>query len=404
MKMRNTAFALLVMAAGFASAQVTADSASIGEREKSLFERIAKIEKKSDRFNLYFNMHYAFDADFNQPAAGGFRPGVRGFNQGAFNMHQFRIEAKGKVTDWLSYRWRQRLNKNNDGGGMIDNLPNSIDFACLTFALNKHLSISAGKQCAAYGGFEYDLNPIEIYRYSEMISNMSNFMSGVMLTYDITPDQQLAFQILDSRNGSIKDTYGTNLEANKLPLVYTVNWNANMFGGVWQTRWSASVMDEVRGKYMYYVALGNQFNFSPKCNMYVDLMSSYEELDRKGIMTSMFGGQGKFNGHNMCNTLYNSLVAKVNWRFLPKWNFFVKGMLESAAIYRGEDGIADGNYRTSVGYLTGVEFYPMKSNLRLFLTFVGQTHLFTERAKALGADDFTTQRLSLGFIYQLPVF
>ena len=222
MKMRNTAFALLVMAAGFASAQVTADSASIGEREKSLFERIAKIEKKGDRFNLYFNMHYAFDADFNQPAVGGFKPGVRGFNQGAFNMHQFRIEAKGKVTDWLSYRWRQRLNRNNDGGGMIDNLPNSIDFACLTFALNKHLSISAGKQCAAYGGFEYDLNPIEIYRYSEMINNMSNFMSGVMLTYDITPDQQLAFQILDSRNGSIEDTYGTNLEANKLPLVYTM--------------------------------------------------------------------------------------------------------------------------------------------------------------------------------------
>ncbi len=404
MKMRNMAFVLLVMATGIASAQVTADSASMGEGEKSLFERIAKIEKKSDRFNLYFNMHYAFDADFNQPGTGGFKPGVKGFDQGSFNMHQFRIEAKGRVTDWLSYRWRQRLNRNNDGGGMIDNLPNSIDFACLTFALNKHFSITAGKQCAAYGGFEYDLNPIEIYRYSEIINNMSNFMSGVMLTYDITSDQQLAFQVLDSRNGSIADTYGTNLEANKLPLVYTLNWNANMFGGAWQTRWSASVMDEVRGKYMYYVALGNQFNFSPKCNMYIDLMSSYEELDRKGIMTSMFGGQSNFNGHNMSNTLYNSLVTKVNWRFLPKWNFFVKGMLESAAIYRGEDGIADGNYRTSIAYLTGVEFYPMKSNLRLFLTYVGQTHLFTERAKALGADDFSTQRLSLGFIYQLPVF
>jgi hypothetical protein len=110
------------------------------------------------------------------------------------------------VTDWLSYRWRQRLNRNNDGGGMIDNLPNSIDFACLTFAVNKHFSITAGKQCAAYGGFEYDLNPIEIYRYSEIINNMSNFMSGVMFTYDFTPDQQLAFQVLDSRNGSIEDT------------------------------------------------------------------------------------------------------------------------------------------------------------------------------------------------------
>ena len=36
MKMRNMAFVLLVMATGIASAQVTADSASMGEGEKSL--------------------------------------------------------------------------------------------------------------------------------------------------------------------------------------------------------------------------------------------------------------------------------------------------------------------------------------------------------------------------------
>ena len=387
--MRNTVFALFALAAGVATAQVPT-----GENEATLFERVTKIEKKSDKFNLYFNMHYALDADFT---AGD-------FEQGAFNMHQFRIEAKGKVTDWLSYRWRQRLNRCNDGGGFIDNLPNSIDLAYLNFAVTDKFSISAGKLCAAYGGIEFDMNPIEIYRYSEIINNMSNFMSGVTFTYDFNANQQLAFQVLDSRNGSLESTYGANLEANKLPFVYTLNWNANMFDGAWQTRWSASVMDEVKDKYMYYVALGNQFNFSSKCNMFVDLMSSYEQLDRKGIMTNIFGGQAAFNGHNMSNTLYNSLVAKVNWRFQPKWNFFVKGMLESAAIYGGEEGVADGNYRTSVGYLTGVEFYPMESNLHLFLTFVGQTHLFTERAKALGQSDYSTQRVSLGFIYQLPAF
>ena len=400
MKMRNTVFALFALAAGVASAQVTAESA--GENEVTLFERVAKIEKKSDKFNLYFNMHYALDADFTTGE----------FEQAAFNMHQFRIEAKGKVTDWLSYRWRQRLNRCNDGGGFIDNLPNSIDLAYLNFSVTDKFSISAGKLCAAYGGIEFDMNPIEIYRYSEIINNMSNFMSGVMFTYDFTPNQQLAFQVLDSRNGSIEDTYGKNLDANKVPFVYTLNWNANMFDGAWQTRWSASVMDEVKDKYMYYVALGNQFNFSPKCNMFVDLMSSYEGIDRKGIMTNMFGGQDNFGGHNMYNTLYSSLVAKVNWRFQPKWNFFVKGMLESAAIYGGDanDGVynggnvANGNYRTSVGYLTGVEYYPMESNLHLFLTFVGQTHLFTERAKALGQNDYSTQRVSLGFIYQLPVY
>lgn len=33
----------------------------------------------------------------------------------------------------------------------------------------KRLSPSFGKQCAAYGGIEFDLNPIEIYEYSDMI-------------------------------------------------------------------------------------------------------------------------------------------------------------------------------------------------------------------------------------------
>ena len=36
--------------------------------------------------------------------------------------------------------------------------------------------------------------------------------------------------------------------------------------------------------------------------------------------------------------------------------------------------------------------------------FIGQSNFFTERAKALGNSDYSTQRVSLGFIYQLPLF
>ena len=249
------------------------------ENEKSLFERIAKVEKKQDVFNLYLNMQGSFDAKFNN-----------GFDQGVFNMRQFRIEATGQVNDWLWYRWRQRLNRHNNGDGMIDNLPTSIDYAAIGVRFNKNLSLFAGKQGVAYGGFEYDENPINIYQYSEMIDYMSNFMTGITLTYDFNPNQQLAFQILDSRNYSQESTYGINLPKSRLPLIYTLNWNANMFNNKWQTRYSASVMEEVHGKYMYYLALGNQFNFSKKCNMYFDIMSSFEQVDRKGIITEMCGG------------------------------------------------------------------------------------------------------------------
>ena len=395
--MRNTLFALLLLVAGTSLAQVTSRNAQVPAGEKSLYERVSNIEKQNDWFNLYMNMHGAFDAKFNQD-------GRNGLSEGSFNMRQLRIEAKGRVNDWLSYRWRQRLNRSNDGNGMIDNLPNSIDIAAISIQFNDKLSLTAGKQCAAYGGFEFDANPIEIYQYSEIINNMSNFMTGVMLTYDVTPTQQWQLQILDSRNNSQEDTYGAGLEDSRLPLVYTLNWNANMFDNAWQTRWSASVMEETHGNYMYYVALGNQFNFSSRCNMYVDLMSSFEQVDRKGIMTNMCGGQDASGGHNMYNIMYNSLVTKINYRVAPKWNIFAKGMLESAGVYKENDALGKGNYRTSLGYIAGVEYYPMDTNLHFFLTYVGQNNFFTERAKALGNSDYCTQRVSLGFIYQLPLF
>lgn len=367
------------------------------ENEKTLYERVAKVEKKQEKFNLYLNMHGSFDAKFNYG-------GENGFNQGLFYMRQFRIEATGKVNDWLWYRWRQRLNRDNAGGGMIDNLPNSIDYAAIGVKFNKNLSLFAGKQGVAYGGFEYDANPIEIYQYSEMIENMSNFMTGVTITYDFNPDQQLAFQILDSRNGSQESTYGVNLENSRLPLIYTLNWNANMFNKKWQTRYSASIMEEVHGKYMYYLALGNQFNFSKKCDMYFDIMSSLEQVDRKGVITNLCGGQSAYNGHNAFNTMYNSFVAKVNYRFLPKWNIFAKGMYDMASVFKTDGVLTAGNYRTTVSYIGGIEYYPMESNLHFYLAFVGQSHIFTDKAKVYGSNDYSTQRVSLGFIYKLPMF
>ena len=366
------------------------------ENEKSLFERVSKIEKKHDWFNFYLNMQGSFDAQFND--------GENGFNQGAFNMRQFRIEATGQVNDWLWYRWRQRLNRGNVGNGMIDNMPTSIDYAAIGVRFNKNLSLFAGKQGVAYGGFEYDENPINIYQYSDMIEYMSNFMTGATLTYDFNPNQQLALQILDSRNGSQEDTYGINLPKSRLPLVYTLNWNANMCNNKWQTRYSASVMEEVHGKYMYYLALGNQFNFSEKCNMYFDIMSSLEQVDRKGIITDMTGGQGAYDGHNALNTMYNTVVAKVNYRFQPKWNFFVKGMYDMASVVKTTGDLTKGNYSSTVSYIGGIEYYPMKSNLHFFLAFVGQTHLFTDRAKAYGKSDYSTQRASIGMIYKLQMF
>lgn len=95
-----------------------------------LFEELTDVKKKTDKFNLYLNMQGSFDAHFQN-----------GFQEGDFNMHQLRIEAKGNINNWLSYRYRQRLNRSNDANGMIDNLPTSIDYAGIGIKLNDQFSL-----------------------------------------------------------------------------------------------------------------------------------------------------------------------------------------------------------------------------------------------------------------------
>ncbi|MBP1593535.1 MAG: hypothetical protein H6Q12_553 [Bacteroidetes bacterium] len=246
---------------------------------KSLFEEVTNIKKKTDRFNLFLNMNGSFDTKFVGDV----------HDMSKFNMKQLRIEAKGKINDWLSYRWRQRLNRSNAGGDNLDNLPRSIDVAGIGVKVTDQFSMFIGKQCAAYGGIEFDLNPIEIYEYSDMIENMSNFLTGVNFAYNFNSDHQLQLQILNSMNENFENTYNvgnTGIVQSQAPLVYTLNWNGSFFDNAFKTRWSASLMNEAKGKNMYYYALGNELT-QGKFNMFFDFMYSNEELDRNGIMSKI---------------------------------------------------------------------------------------------------------------------
>ena len=360
-------------------------SAQSTAAEKSLFEEVTGLKSKSDKFNLYMNMNGSFDAQDQD-----------GFQGAKFNMRQLRIEAKGNINDWLSYRWRQRLNRPNNGGDNIDNLPTSIDIAGIGVKLNDKWSIFAGKQCAAYGGIEFDLNPIEIYEYSDMIENMSNFMSGLNIGYDFAAGQQLNFQVLNSLNGSFESTYGdVDVEPTKVPLVYTLNWNGN-FNDVFKTRWSASIMNQGKDEKMTYFALGNELSLG-KFGMFLDFMYSKEDIDRKRIITGMLGG-----GASVPGAEYMSVVTKLNYRFTPNWNVFVKGMYETASLDKKVGEYADGKYRTSLGYFAGLEYYPMEnSNLHFFLTYVGRKFDYTSK---VALKDYDTNRVSVGFIYQMKMF
>ncbi len=361
--------------------------------EESLFEKVTKIEKKQDNFHFLLNLNNSFDV--NQ--------GDGKFQNAKFNMRQIRIEAKGNINDTFSFRWRQRLNRNNTpAADNLDNMPSSsIDVAGIGVNVSDKFSMFLGKQCAAYGGIEFDLNPIEIYEYSDMVDYMSNFLTGANFQFQLTPNHQLQLQVLDSRSGSMSDMYGDGYEQSKVPLVYTANWNGN-FGDVFKTRWSYSLMSQAKGNQSHYVALGNEVTLN-NFDAFFDVMYMREGIDREGIVSSIVGNNA-MGGHQN-DAEYLSLVMKAQYRFSPKWNFFVKGMLENEGFSKSNGSIEKGKYRTALGYFAGIEYYPMKnSNLHFFLTYVGRHYNYTDRAKAYGADDYSTNRISLGYIWQLPMF
>ncbi|MDE6218624.1 MAG: OprO/OprP family phosphate-selective porin [Muribaculaceae bacterium] len=392
-----TAAAMVCASTSFAQSSELSRNNEVSEQ--SLFESVTKIEKKTDKFNLYLNMQGDFDLDWVGSD----------FQEGKFQMRQLRIEALGNINDWLSYRYRQRLNKGDDTRGYRDNLLNSIDIAGFGMKFGKW-QFFLGKQCAAYGGMEFDLNPIEVYQYSDMIDNMSNFMSGVDVGYNFTPNQQLRVQMLNSHNVSSRDMYG-DYEKAKMPFVYTINWNGN-FNDFYRTRWSASFMNETKGEHMWYFALGNSFNFSDKFQAYFDWLYSIEGVDRKGIITRMVGNEGPNGQHyNASKVDYMSFILHLNYRFHPAWNIFAKGMYETAGVYKTNTNratgaeLASGNYSTTYSYIGGIEYYPFKDrNLHFFAAYVGQHHNYASKAKAFGMENYSTNRFSLGFIWQMPVF
>jgi hypothetical protein len=81
-------------------------------------------------------------------------------------------------------------------------------------------------------------------------------------------------------------------------------------------------------------------------------------------------------------------------------------MYETASVFKSFDQMERGRYRTALGYLGGIEYYPMnKSNLHFFACFVGRSYDFSDRAKELfNARNYHTQRVSVGFIYKLPMY
>ena len=365
---------------------------------KSLYEEITKLKKHNDMFNVYFN--YAASGQISQDANKDW--GTRFANK------QLRLEIKGNIGDHLFYRLRHRLNKTNEARTQ-DNFSKATDIMMAGWKFNDKWSVQAGKMCQIWGGFEFDENPMYIYQYSDMVDNMDNFMAGVVVSYKPVPTQEFAVEVSDANNDSFSKVYGAGaasqeensvrpLTSSRNPLTYIANWNGSFADGMINTRWSWGIQTQARHKYSRMLILGQQLNLD-KFQWYVDYMGAWDALDRLGIATSDLGLNG--GGHNLyaSDVHYNSFITKVNWQFAPHWNLMLKGMYETASVSKLERGK---NYRKSFGYMSSVEYYPLKDqDFRVFLAYVGRKYDFSEKS---GLKDYNTNRIELGFMYRIKAF
>ncbi len=357
-------------------------------------ERLSSLDKKNDAFNIYLNI---------QNSANIYLDGSD-YTGTDFKTNQFRLEMRGEVVKGVRYRFRHRLNRGTSAEN-IDNLSRATDIASISIDITDDFTITGGKQCTAFGGIEFDLNPIDIYQYSDMIDYMDNFLTGVDFAYRFN-DQELRFQVVNSRTDHLENLYSNlpdGMERSKNPLGYTLNWNGSLMDGKIQTRWSYSIFEEAKDEFMNYVALGTQIKFGEKTQLQFDWMNSQEDIDRKGIVSDIANmGNG---GSRAVDVVYNSFVAKMDYKVCPKWNLFVKGMYETATNDGNTNEALSNDFRKSYGYFAGFEYFPVKDNLKFYFIYVGRHFDYDQTiTDNLGIKDNTTSRFSVGLVYRLKMF
>ena len=337
-------------------------------------ESLSPIDKK---FNMFFNFQSSLDVERSQ-----------GVTSSKFYARQLRLEVRGDITDRIFYRFRHRLNRPTHAV-KLDNLSTATDMLYAGFHIDDKWAVTAGKMCQAWGGYEFDLNPMNIYEYSDFIDNLDNFMLGGMVTYTPNSNHEFNLQVTDVRNDSFQNIYAnsTGYKQSNVPLTYILNWNGSLFDGVLQTRWGVGLQSEADGYNNTMVMLGTRVAL-PKFQAFLDYMRADEQLDRLNYTPLSNNGKGQ----PLKDTKYNTFVLKGEYQPIPSLNLFAQGLYETA-----ESDLA-GNKLKGLGYYAGVEYLPFPSqDLRFFLAYVG-------RNREIGDVTKRTHRVSLGMMYRIKAF
>ena len=120
------------------------------------------------------------------------REGVYGTH---FQGDYLNLNMSGALSDKISFRIRQRLNKKIDDTNPF----NATDFLWIRWRMAPKWSFTFGKQAILVGGYEFDAAPIDVYYYSAFCSNLQQYYAfGASVSWHPTPKQTVTFQFIPS--------------------------------------------------------------------------------------------------------------------------------------------------------------------------------------------------------------
>ncbi|CAM4339704.1 porin [Gillisia limnaea] len=358
----------------------------------SLAEPVISIEKTSllKNINITFDMRMEFQAYT-------FRGGDRYYNGIQFENGFTALGIAAKLHERVNFRFRNRFNKGGDVQS-LDQLGSNIELAYIDVKASPSLNIILGKTYAFYGGYEYEFKAMDVLEYNDIQSNALAFVTGAGITYQNSKNHKFGFQVLNSRTMLYDDIYGDvvaeNIQEPDWPVAIVGNWRGNFFDGKIQTIYSTSYSNQVKKRGTYFFTLGHKYQNHNLTLMY-DFNYSYEEVDTKGIVTSILGNDSVAE-----DVLYIENWLRADYRFSSKFKGLLTLMTSSA--YDNVTSEKD-HLRTSYGMVPTLYYSPFKNiDVRFFFAYIGRYYDHTNYAiENLGASNYNRNEVRVGFIAPL---
>lgn len=380
-----------------ATLQAAAQSESmISSQEQPLLERLTDGKRKVDWADMNIQFCSAVDASFQNGR----------LDEAAFKVHRIRLEVLGGFHEKFTYHFRQSLNQYTTPNIPLDNLSGSVELAMVGWQLNDRWKLTAGKQAVQFSGYECWVNAIKVRHYSDFNNTIPCYQAGLNVAYKMNDSHEFNFQLTNNRNGDSNDQFMYGLpegvEATKIPLLATVNWDGYFIDHAMQLRYSLSYGQLAKNKNVFYFTCGNVWDKKPFLG-YIDFMYSREGIDSKGLISGVTVQDGV--GQTLSDVDYFTTIFNLDYRIASHWNVYVKGVYEQGNVFKSSGDISAGTYRRVWNAQLCAEYYPLKnSELLCYLHLLYKNVHLTERATRWGAESYNHQRISLGLVYTLPVF